>query len=66
MTNETITDSIIAGTTTGTVHSLTNPNDGTTTIILSIITGIIAPLVKELVNKWNERRKERKASKKQA
>jgi len=63
MSDSTLTDSLLAGLTTGTVHATTNPTDTKTTIILAIISGIFAPFIKALVDKWSERRKQRKANK---
>lgn len=63
MSDSTLTDSLLAGLTTGTVHTATNPTDTNTTIILAIISGIVAPFIKSLIDKWTEKRKQRKANK---
>lgn len=56
-----IIDSTLAATTTGTVyHTIAQPQDNTTTILLAIITGVIAPLVREIVTRLIDKRKAKK------
>ena len=58
-----VNDSLLAAGTTAAIHTATNPNDGTTSIILAIVSGIIAPFVKALIDKWTEKRKAKKQAK---
>jgi hypothetical protein len=60
MINDSIQDGIIAGATTGAIHSVSAPQDTTTSIILALISGVIAPLVKSLIEKWSAKRKAKK------
>lgn len=61
LNDQNLIDSTLAAATTGTVyHTVAQPGDNTTTILLAIITGVIAPLVREVVTRLINNRKAKK------